>query len=65
MSPKAIFGLVKDTFKDWSEDKAARLGAALAYYTILSYHHPNYPTSPHYLLKNLCVLCHLCVFAVK
>jgi membrane protein len=36
MSPKAIFGLVRDTFKDWSEDKAARLGAALAYYTIFS-----------------------------
>jgi membrane protein len=36
MNPKAIFGLVRDTFKDWSEDKAARLGAALAYYTIFS-----------------------------
>jgi membrane protein len=36
MSPKAIFELVRDTFKDWSEDKAARLGAALAYYTIFS-----------------------------
>lgn len=36
MNLKAIFGLVRDTFKDWSEDKAARLGAALAYYTIFS-----------------------------
>lgn len=36
MNPKAMFELVKDTFKDWSEDKAARLGAALAYYTIFS-----------------------------
>lgn len=36
MSPKAIFELVRDTFKDWSEDKAARLGAALSYYTIFS-----------------------------
>lgn len=31
-----IFGLARDTFKDWSEDKAARLGASLAYYTIFS-----------------------------
>ncbi|MBF6614316.1 MAG: YihY/virulence factor BrkB family protein [Chloroflexi bacterium] len=36
MNPKAIFGLFKDTYKDWSEDKASRLGAALAYYAIFS-----------------------------
>jgi membrane protein len=36
MNPKALFGVVKDTFKDWSEDKASRLGASLAYYTIFS-----------------------------
>jgi membrane protein len=36
MNPKAIFELVRDTFKEWSEDKAPRLGAALAYYTIFS-----------------------------
>lgn len=36
MNIKALFGLFKDSFKDWSEDKAARLGAALAYYTIFS-----------------------------
>ncbi|MFL5734463.1 MAG: YihY/virulence factor BrkB family protein [Chloroflexia bacterium] len=28
--------LMKSTFKSWQEDKAARLGAALAYYTIFS-----------------------------
>jgi membrane protein len=28
--------LVKDTFHEWSEDKAPRLGAALAYYSVFS-----------------------------
>jgi len=36
MKPKSIFGLLKDTFKEWREDKASRLGAALAYYAIFS-----------------------------
>src|ERR1044072_2113239 len=36
MNPKALFDLVKEAFKDWQEDKAARLGAALAYYTIFA-----------------------------
>jgi membrane protein len=36
MNPKSLFNLLKGTFKAWSEDKAARLGAALAYYTIFS-----------------------------
>src|SRR3982751_6351613 len=36
MKPGNIFSLFKDTFKDWSEDKASRLGASLAYYTIFS-----------------------------
>jgi len=36
MSFKALWGLVADTFSGWSEDKAPRLGAALAYYTIFS-----------------------------
>lgn len=36
MNPKAIFELLRDTFKEWNEDKAPRLGAALAYYTIFS-----------------------------
>jgi membrane protein len=33
---KKLIDLVKATFKDWSEDKAARLAAALAYYTVFS-----------------------------
>ena len=36
MRPKDIFVLLKDTFKAWSEDKASRLGAALAYYAIFA-----------------------------
>jgi membrane protein len=36
MNPKSIFELVKKSFKEWSEDKASRLGASLAYYTIFS-----------------------------
>src|SRR5437867_12965306 len=36
MNPKLIFNLLRDTFKDWNEDKAARLGAALSYYTLFS-----------------------------
>jgi membrane protein len=31
-----ILGLVKQTFHEWGEDKASRLGASLAYYTIFS-----------------------------
>ncbi|HJQ83928.1 MAG TPA: YihY/virulence factor BrkB family protein [Candidatus Binatia bacterium] len=30
------WGLVREAFGDWSEDKAPRLGAALAYYTVFS-----------------------------
>src|SRR6266480_2353301 len=30
------FGLFKQTFSDWLEDKAPQLGAALAYYTVFS-----------------------------
>ena len=33
---KSAFNLLKETFADWSEDKATRLAAALAYYTIFS-----------------------------
>lgn len=33
---KKIFTLVKKTIKEWSEDKAARLAAALAYYAAFS-----------------------------
>ena len=32
----AVFELLRDAFKDWGDDRAARLGAALAYYTIFS-----------------------------
>jgi membrane protein len=34
--PKVIYELVKKTYTDWSRDKAPRMGAALAYYTIFS-----------------------------
>jgi membrane protein len=33
---KTGFGVVKQTFKEWSDDHAPRLGAALAYYTVFS-----------------------------
>jgi membrane protein len=33
---KSLWQVLKETAKDWSEDKAARLAAALAYYTIFS-----------------------------
>jgi len=36
MNPGQLFELVRDTWKEFSEDKAARLGAALAYYTIFA-----------------------------
>ena len=36
MKPKGIFSLLKETFTEWQEDKASRLGAALAYYAIFS-----------------------------
>ncbi len=36
MKPKDIVGLFKDTLKEWQEDKAARLAAALSYYTAFS-----------------------------
>lgn len=36
MKPKDIVGLLKDTFSEWQEDKASRLAAALAYYTVFS-----------------------------
>jgi membrane protein len=32
MNPGTAFSLLKETFKDWNEDKASRLAAALAYY---------------------------------
>ncbi|WP_375467562.1 YihY/virulence factor BrkB family protein [uncultured Nostoc sp.] len=36
MNLQAIWKLLQETFKEWSEDKASRLAAALAYYTIFS-----------------------------
>jgi membrane protein len=34
--PKVIYELLKSTYIEWSRDKAPRMGAALAYYTIFS-----------------------------
>ncbi|MEO8892332.1 MAG: YihY/virulence factor BrkB family protein [Coleofasciculaceae cyanobacterium] len=36
MNLKIFFELLKETFKEWQEDKASRLAAALAYYTAFS-----------------------------
>ena len=33
---KTIWELLKETFTEWQEDKAARLAAALSYYTVFS-----------------------------
>src|SRR5687768_16479601 len=33
---KSIWSMVKQTFKDWSEDKAMRLAAAMACYVMLA-----------------------------
>jgi membrane protein len=35
-SPRQLFELLKEAYSDWSEDKASRLAAALAYYTAFS-----------------------------
>ena len=36
MDARAIWDLLKNTFSEWSEDKAPRLAAALAYYTVFA-----------------------------
>jgi membrane protein len=36
MARIAVWRLLKDSFRDWSEDQAPRLAAALAYYTVFS-----------------------------
>lgn len=36
MNIKTILDLVKETFLEWNKDKASRLAAALAYYTVFS-----------------------------
>ena len=35
-NPRALFDVLKETYREWSEDKATRLAAALAYYTAFS-----------------------------
>ena len=35
-NPRALFDILKETYNEWSEDKATRLAAALAYYTAFS-----------------------------
>lgn len=36
MNYKTIWSMFRETFHDWNEREAPRLGAALAFYTILS-----------------------------
>lgn len=36
LSPKIFFQLLKEAFQEWQDDKASRLAAALAYYTVFS-----------------------------
>jgi membrane protein len=36
MKTENTWGMLKETFSEWSEDKASRLAAALAYYTVFS-----------------------------
>ena len=36
MQAKAVWPLIKQSYNEWSEDKASRLAAALAYYTAIS-----------------------------
>lgn len=36
MSPKQVWRLLKESFAEWNQDKASRLAAALAYYTVFS-----------------------------
>src|SRR5438105_13996771 len=36
MRPGATLAMLKEAFKDWNDDNAPRLGAALSYYTIFS-----------------------------
>jgi membrane protein len=35
-NPRALFDVLKETYHEWGQDKAARLAAALAYYTAFS-----------------------------
>lgn len=35
-NPRTLFDVLRETYREWSEDQAARLAAALAYYTAFS-----------------------------
>ncbi|MEO8566381.1 MAG: hypothetical protein ABI541_08350 [Betaproteobacteria bacterium] len=39
ISPKELWSLVKESVNAWLEDRAASMGAALAYYTALAGHY--------------------------
>jgi len=36
INPKTLWELIRTSFKEWQEDKASRLAAAMAYYTVFS-----------------------------
>lgn len=36
MTPKDIWDMLKESWHEWNKDKATRLGATLAYYTLFS-----------------------------
>ena len=36
MNPRLLAGLIRDAYNQWNEDKVPRLGAALAFYSLLS-----------------------------
>src|SRR5436190_23118607 len=36
LTPRVVWSLIRETFFEWSEDRAPRLGAALAYYTVFA-----------------------------
>src|SRR4051812_5399699 len=36
INPKALWNLLKDSIRAWSEDKSPRLGAALSFYTVFA-----------------------------
>jgi membrane protein len=36
VGPSGVWGMIRQTFREWSEDKVPQLGAALAFYTALS-----------------------------
>src|SRR5882724_8330942 len=36
VSIRILYQLIRDTFRDWNEDKVPRMGAAIAYYSVFS-----------------------------